>query len=128
MFGNRHMAYILVGREVIPATTTEASLQLENIEARRIGYTKIANEVWVSTVFIGLDHAFTGPPLVFETMVFAPFDEREDSMNLDGERYSTYAQAERGHQLWTERATERYADRNTVEEWTHRPSPLEKEE
>lgn len=46
----------------------------------------------VSTVFIGLDHSFgSGPPLIFETMVFGG--------PLDGEceRYSTRAEAEAGH-------------------------------
>lgn len=46
----------------------------------------------VSTVFLGLDHSFgSGPPLLFETMVFGgPFDQEQD-------RYSTWAEAEAGH-------------------------------
>jgi len=47
----------------------------------------------VSTVFLQLDHSFTGrpPPLVFETMVFGG--------PLDGEceRYATWDEAEMGH-------------------------------
>lgn len=55
--------------------------------------------VRVSTVFLGLDHAFAGgPPALFETMVFGgPLDQ-------DGERYSTWAEAEAGHERWVERA------------------------
>lgn len=54
----------------------------------------------VSTVFIGLNHSFnffSGPPLIFETMVFGG--------KLDGEmdRYSTWAQAEQGHKDMLER-------------------------
>ena len=46
----------------------------------------------VSTVFLGLDHSFgSGPPLLFETMVFGgPFDQEQ-------KRYTTWEQAEKGH-------------------------------
>ncbi len=46
----------------------------------------------VSTVFLGLDHSFgSGPPLLFETMVFGgPLDGEMD-------RYTTWEQAEEGH-------------------------------
>lgn len=48
----------------------------------------------VSTVFLGVDHAFgDGPPLVFETMIF-PEDSYKD---LYCERYSTYEEAVAGH-------------------------------
>lgn len=49
----------------------------------------------VSTVWLGLDHRFGyGPPLIFETMVFAS----EDSyMGLECDRYSTEAAAIEGH-------------------------------
>jgi len=53
----------------------------------------------VSTVFIGLDHRFTGdgPPLVFETMVFGgPFDQEQ-------ERYSTWDEAVAGHARMVDR-------------------------
>ena len=50
------------------------------------------NNVRISTVFLGIDHAFGGAlPLLFETMVFGgPLDGEQ-------ERYSTWEQAERGH-------------------------------
>jgi hypothetical protein len=51
-------------------------------------------KVWVSTVFLGADHGLgDGPPLIFESMVF-PLDSVAD---LDGKRYSTYAEALHGH-------------------------------
>ena len=63
------------------------------------GYQRIAldegNGKCVSTVWLGLDHSFSqsGPPLIFETMVFA-----EDSDSEIGcERYATEADAIKGH-------------------------------
>jgi hypothetical protein len=52
------------------------------------------NGFTVSTVFLGLDHStFSGAIQVFETMVF--LDSWSD---LDCERYSTWYQAELGHE------------------------------
>jgi len=49
----------------------------------------------ISTVFLGIDHGFgEGPPLLFETMVFA----RGSLSDLEMERYSTWNQAVAGHQ------------------------------
>lgn len=55
----------------------------------------------VSTVFLGLDHQYgDGPPLLFETMVFGgPLDHE---MN----RYSTWNEAEKGHQEMVERVSQ----------------------
>ena len=53
----------------------------------------------ISTVFLGLDHSFSGdgPPILFETMVFG--------VPLDGEmnRYATWDEAEKGHAVMVER-------------------------
>lgn len=40
---------------------------------RNIAKTDLPNGLWVSTVFLGLDHQFEPgePPLIFETMIFA---------------------------------------------------------
>jgi hypothetical protein len=48
--------------------------------------------VRVSTVFLGVDHGDgTGPPVVFETMIFGgPYNDYQD-------RYSTYEDAMKGH-------------------------------
>jgi hypothetical protein len=61
---------------------------------RRVARTEIG-DAEVSTVFIGLDHCFgfRGPPILFETMVFAD-DHPLDEIQL---RYSTWAEAETGH-------------------------------
>lgn len=51
-------------------------------------------EVRVSTVFLGLNHAWLGqgPPLIFETMIFGG---KEDGYQ---DRYSTWDEAIKGHQ------------------------------
>lgn len=50
------------------------------------------NGIKVSTVFLALDHNFSGvgPPLLWETMVFAPDEE-------DMKRYSSVKAALKGH-------------------------------
>lgn len=58
---------------------------------KRVGRTKTWNGE-VSTVFLGLDHSWNGPPpLLFETMVFG------GTHNQDCERYATWDEAEKGH-------------------------------
>lgn len=59
---------------------------------RNVDQTKVGAKVKVSTVFVGLDHAHnTGPPLLWETMVFGGPD--------DGfcRRYSSLDDARMGH-------------------------------
>lgn len=51
-------------------------------------------KVWVSTVFLGIDHAFgSGPPLLFETMAFWLGSD----MNNKERRCSTWTGAEVQH-------------------------------
>ena len=55
----------------------------------------------VSTVFLGLDHAFGGTvPILFETMVFkrGDWDSGESLPDQDCERYSTIEEARAGHE------------------------------
>lgn len=49
--------------------------------------------VWVSTVFLGLNHNFydNSEPLIFETMIFGGAEDQYQ------DRYSTREQAEEGH-------------------------------
>jgi hypothetical protein len=69
---------------------------LQDREYRRVASTAIPeSDVWVSTVWLGLDHNFsfgTEPhvPVIFETMVFGVEDEVMD-------RYATEEQALEGH-------------------------------
>jgi hypothetical protein len=66
----------------------------------RIGSTHIG-DVWVSTVYLGLDHAMPGqPPLIFETMVFGGV------LNDEGQRYPTIDAARAGHDQFVARVRE----------------------
>jgi hypothetical protein len=62
----------------------------------RIGSDNILDCIWVSTVWLGINTNFRpeGPPIIFETMVFAKHD-----MNVDlwCQRYSTEFNAKLGH-------------------------------
>ena len=62
------------------------------IDKRRVKET-LFGDIRVSTVFLGLDHAYgSGPPMLFETMIFGgEHDEYQ-------ERYSIYEEAEKGHE------------------------------
>ncbi|KKN75895.1 hypothetical protein LCGC14_0376030 [marine sediment metagenome] len=66
---------------------------------RRVAKTTLANDVMVSTVFLGLDHNFgKGTPILFETMIFGgEFDQEMD-------RYSTWDEAEKGHEKMVAKA------------------------
>jgi hypothetical protein len=77
---------------------------------RRVALTKLERpdgEYNVSTVFLGLDHAWSplgryAPPLLFETMVF-----KQDGEWLDiQERCSTWDQAIAQHELVVDRVRE----------------------
>jgi hypothetical protein len=61
---------------------------------RRVARTDITAEVYVSTVFLGMDHQNTpgGPPLIFESMVF------RNGEGTECERYTTRGQAIAGHE------------------------------
>lgn len=64
-------------------------------DEKRVAESTLPNGRWVSTVWLGIDHSFgSGPPLIFETMVF---ESEDDLSELDCERYSTEAEAVAGH-------------------------------
>lgn len=71
---------------------------------RTVKQTHFDPTIMVSTVFLGLDHRFTGsgPPLLFETMVFGINAENQDMMS----RYSTWDDAETGHMATVRRVKE----------------------
>lgn len=61
--------------------------------------------LWVSTVFLGLDHNWgdKGPPILFETMVFGM--KADGEMNMGGEyqdRCATWEEAEEMHKKGVE--------------------------
>lgn len=94
------MYYKLEGKEVVKVNDLmEWAKWLESADCH------VAKDeshgVRVSTVFLGLDHSFgSGPPLLFETMVFGG--------KLDGEmdRYHTWQEAETGHEAMKKRVEE----------------------
>jgi len=89
----REFKYILNGK--IPEACGDIlkwSRWFENVDNRRLAQTTLG-PYWISTVFLGLDHSWSGAgaPILFESMVF---DEEEA---FSCERYSTWSEAEKGH-------------------------------
>jgi hypothetical protein len=78
---------------VIGPTEDIAAAHENKTKHHRVALTKVYDGCEVSTVFLGLNHAWgdRDPPLLFESMVFGgPFSD-------DQERYATWAEAEAGH-------------------------------
>ena len=74
----------------------EWARDFENLKIKRVAATTLLDGRLVSTVWLGLNHqvALNGPPLIFETMVFA------DESRLVEEycfRYSSESAALEGH-------------------------------
>lgn len=91
-------------RQGHPMTLLEWAAAFETRrDQKRVAETTLPNGRWVSTVWLGLDHSFgSGPPLIFETMVFPSKDDMGD---LDSDRYSTEAEALAGHARLCEKWT-----------------------
>jgi hypothetical protein len=89
--------YVLIDRRPVPLADNDVlawAAAFENIDNRHVANTKV-HGVCVSTVFIGIDMNWfgTGPPILFETMVFGGA--------LDGRqlRCSTWEEAEIQHEF-----------------------------
>ncbi len=84
--------YILDGRAAKQASLMEWAQWFETAD-RNVAKTFISDNIYVSTVFLGINHQFgDGPPVLFETMIFGgEHDQYQD-------RYETWEQAERGHE------------------------------
>lgn len=85
----------------------------ESVERRTPEYKRVAEttvgQLWVSTVWLGLDHNWSPPgehhvPLIFETMVFPRWNYSELWMD----RYPTEAAALAGHEVAVEWARKRH--------------------
>jgi len=99
---NRPRYYQRDGKPYTGATDMEILLKwgndFENIDLKRVAQDKLKNGVFVSTVWLGMDHSwFGGKPLIFETMVFGAGEEEEQ------ERYSTEKEALAGHKRFVEK-------------------------
>ena len=82
-----------------PLTMDQYARLLENRDYKRVA-SQFVGTYWISTVWLGLDHSFYGgPPLIFETMVFAntPDDLSELGDDVWCDRYTTEHQAVLGH-------------------------------
>lgn len=93
----------LKGREVVPEDdqVTWASWYETATQSRVVARTLLKDGRWVSTVFLGIDHGFgSGPPLLFETMVFKDDPTSATGRTSDDDqtlRYGTWNAAEHGH-------------------------------
>lgn len=102
-------------KKVIEATREEWSRSFEDPSSRVVEQTGIG-EYLVSTVFLGLNHAFMGGQGIwFETMVFepAPADRvlaSVDQVEVSGfsQRYRTWEEASQGHQAVVRELEERF--------------------
>lgn len=85
--------YILIGKEAVEEPDiVKFGIWFETAN-RIVKKTTLPDGIEVSTVFLGFNHQFMGDkPLLFETMVLGgEHDEYQ-------ERYSTWEEAEAGHQ------------------------------
>ena len=95
--GKMNQYYILNGHETAPVNFDNWVRWFKNTQNRHVADEKVG-DVRISTVFLGLDHSWDGPPpLLFETMVFG------GPLDMDMERYTTWKQAEDGHKRMVER-------------------------
>lgn len=86
-------------------------------EFRRLARTEISPQLFVSTVFLGLDHNFgqTGPPILWETMVFRNRGNGREEQ--DTWRYSSRAAALAGHAAAVKHWRRRWGWRWILDPW-----------
>lgn len=76
---------------------------LSDINYKIIKQEELPSGLWVSTVWLGLNHRFLGEenekPIIFETMVFSGKDKHGHwTDGIDQERYCTEKEAIKGHE------------------------------
>jgi len=90
------MYYILNGHDVVAVSVEKWGLWFG--EADRGVAKSTIGDATISTVFLGIDHSWDGPPpMLFETMVFGGLLDEEQ------ERCSTWAEAKVMHKQMCER-------------------------
>ncbi len=77
-----------------PLTMEEYAQKYPDQRLRIVNKSTLPSGKIVSTVLLGLDHSFGGPPLIFETMVFPSSDE---FLEIDVASYATKEEALEGH-------------------------------
>jgi hypothetical protein len=92
------LTYILDGKTpIVEPNIREWDAWMKIADHRTVLRSKIG-EVIISTVFLGLDHSFSGgPPILFETLVFG------GQLDQEMTRCSTWEDAEIMHKLMCER-------------------------
>ena len=81
--------YILKGHNAVPVN--DAPHPWPSHETRSVAQTYMENDVHISAVFLVIDHAWDGPPDLFETMIFGgPHSDTQW-------RYHTWDEAAAGH-------------------------------
>jgi hypothetical protein len=100
----------LIGKMAVQCDTLLEWAEWMELNSRRVAQDEIEG-IEVSTVFLGLNHNFSGKgdPLLFETMVFFP-EEGSGTMW----RYFTWAEAEAGHKEILDSVKQQLAEANTV--------------
>ncbi len=95
---NNDGKYILNGHEPVPCEDLMVWAKWIEENSRQVARDQINNDVYVSTVFLGIDYSFgEGAPVLFETMVFG------GSMDQEMDRYLTWDEAMVGHKKMVER-------------------------
>ena len=97
--------YILKGRQTVPVSFLRWAVWFEELDELCIVAKTRIGTATVLTVFVGLDcGSDSGPPMIFETMV--------TNGSMDGEctKYSSWEQAERGHQMTIEQLCDCHED------------------
>lgn len=85
-------SYILKDCVPVPCDDRSEWGKWSDTADRRVEQTEI-DGVFISTVFLGIDHNFIGrgPPILFETMVFG------GALDEEQRRYATWDEAVAGH-------------------------------
>jgi hypothetical protein len=86
--------YILEGHEAVPCDDLMAWGRWYETAERQVDRTEVGHFT-VSTVFLGLDHGWSesGPPILFETMMFTRNDQRRAEFEDYQTRCSTWDEA-----------------------------------
>lgn len=87
--------YILKNRIPVVEPDTEKWLEWKRSKKHYVKVDKV-KKIKISTVFLGVNYNISGegPPLLFETMIFA---NGEDEIDHQVKRTSTYEEAETAH-------------------------------
>lgn len=91
--------YILNAQKQPLKTIADIAHKWLSIDGNKITAKEQIGGIEVSTVFLGLDHNFSGkgPPVLWETMIFGILNEEGEDENNYCERYTSHADALDGH-------------------------------